>query len=118
MLSLCLIVLRVRDLETSRCFFEALGCKLVPEQHGRGPRHYSFSFGELVVELFPALGKNTSDLRLGMRVSELSAVLAHVEDAGGVIVSRHQHTAIVKDPDGHTIELAQERPAELASIEQ
>ena len=106
MTSLSLIVLRCRDLEASRAFFSAVGAEFTPEQHGTGSRHYSCTLGGVVLELYPAGARNTSDVRLGFVVRDLARTLAQVRQQGGTVLSENVGHAVVVDPDGHKIELS------------
>ena len=110
--SVGLIVLRCADLDASREFYGLLGLSLVPEQHGKGPRHYSCTMGEVVLELYPlGTGPGTSGVRIGLRVREVSAVVAAIRVAGVGRVRSHSETptitAVLKDPDGHSLQLDQ-----------
>lgn len=95
--------------------YEALGLPLVAEQHGGGPPHYSSTVGGVVLELYPASGKTTSGLRLGLTVSNVAAAVAKAEAAGAQIVRPPTidtpDAALIRDLDGHVIELAALRPA-------
>jgi len=107
-----LIVLRCADLDQSRQFYHALGLSLALEQHGGGPRHYSCAMGGLVLELYPmGSGVGTAGLRLGIRVADVSAVVGAVRDSGLGEVVRYTGAApvhaLLRDPDGHTIQLEQ-----------
>ena len=108
MTSLSLIVLRCRDLEASREFFSALGAEFNPEQHSTGPRHYSCTLGGVVLELYPAGSRNTSDVRLGFVVRDLARTLEQVRHIGGTVLSESAAQAVVVDPDGHKLELTGE----------
>jgi catechol 2,3-dioxygenase-like lactoylglutathione lyase family enzyme len=105
-----LLVLRCTDIERAREFYEALGLVLVAEQHRAGPRHYSTTIGGTVLELYPQRGPETRGVRLGLSLSDLAAALSAVERVGGKVVrteAAQTPSAIVEDPDGHTIELTQ-----------
>lgn len=106
MTSLSLIVLRCRDLEASREFFSAIGAEFTSEQHSTGPQHYSCTLGGVVLELYPAGGRNTSDVRLGFVVRDLAHTLDQVRQRGGTVLSESVGRAVVVDPDGHKIELS------------
>lgn len=105
--ALTYLVLRCADLERSRCFYEALGLTLIAEQHGAGPRHYTCHLGEVVFELYPRGSRQGSDVRLGIRVADLAATVDAVREAGGEVVRADADEALVRDPDGHSIHLAQ-----------
>ena len=108
MKSVRLIVLRCSDLEASRTFFNALGAGLTQEQHGTGPERYSCTLGEVVLELYPAIGRGTSDVRLGFVVHDLARTLEQVRQQGGTVFSENAGQAVVVDPDGRKIELTGE----------
>jgi catechol 2,3-dioxygenase-like lactoylglutathione lyase family enzyme len=111
--ALTLIVLRCADVERSRKFYEALGLVGVAEQHGQGPLHYSITIGQTVLELYPRRGAGSRGLRFGLLVSDVAAAASVVERAGGKVVRAEAAqipSAVVEDPDGHTIELTQPSP--------
>jgi catechol 2,3-dioxygenase-like lactoylglutathione lyase family enzyme len=98
---LTLVVLRCADLARARAFYEALGLSLVRERHGGGPEHLSCALeGGAVLELYPAGGKTTAGMRLGLAVADVEAALAAARAVGGVVSG-----SVVTDPDGHRIEL-------------
>src|SRR5688572_31766108 len=80
------VVLRCADLERSRTFYEALGLRLVHEQHGRGQAHYSSDLGQVVLELYPLSGRPSSGVRLGIRVSGLATIIEAMKRIGAEIV--------------------------------
>lgn len=105
MTDLNLVVLRCRDLERSLRFYAALGLDLVEEKHGRGPVHYSSALGGVVLELYPARGRSTADVRIGIVVHDIASALSEVRALGGVVESEDVTAALVVDPDGHKVEL-------------
>jgi lactoylglutathione lyase len=99
--SLRLIVLKTRDLDKLKAFYEALGITFAKEQHGKGPMHYAGQLGTTVLELYPLPHDITvadTTTRLGFCVGSLKDVLTRL----GATV------AVVRDPDGRTVELYQE----------
>jgi catechol 2,3-dioxygenase-like lactoylglutathione lyase family enzyme len=100
-----LIVLRSGDIDSSCRFYRALGLDLVREQHETGPVHYSCTLGQLVIELYPKGKQTTSGLRLGLRLAHNPALLESIPSAGGIVISHDQERAVIRDPDGHTIEI-------------
>lgn len=112
MTTLSLLVLRSRNLQRAVEFYRALGLQFQPEQHGSGPVHYSTDLGGVIVELYPltANAPPTSSTRLGFTIDNLDEKLLTLEAMGVKIVTQPKETAwgrraIVKDWDGHTIEL-------------
>src|SRR5687767_1878826 len=105
------VVLRCADLERSRSFYEAVGLSFVPEQHGRGARHFSCVVGAVVIELYPLRDKPSTGVRLGLRVASLAAAVEALRLLGAEIVridsNDPERTATVRDPDGHEIALRQ-----------
>jgi lactoylglutathione lyase len=108
------IVFRCADLERSRQFYETLGLQLTLEQHGNGLKHYSCDLGGVTLELYPLAARSTSGLRLGLVVSDLGRVMTSLRSKAMAVTMRSSEgtaSATVTDPDGHQIELEQERPA-------
>ena len=105
------LVLRCADIERSRIFYESLGLLLVAERHGTGREHYSTRIGSLVLELYPLTDADTRGLRIGISVSDLSTILRAIERTGGtpirVALDASPPIALIRDPDGHLIELTQ-----------
>ncbi len=113
--SLSLVVIRVADMEKSRRFYEALGLQFTEEQHGQGPLHLSAVLGGTVFEIYPLGNKPiTSGIRLGFRVSSVSKALDHLRQFDVTVNNPPTHTdyslvSVVSDPDGHRIEIVEER---------
>ncbi len=103
-----LLVLRCRDLEASRCFYECLGFDFVQERHGDGPDHYASQSAGLVLELYPlAPGEPAGNTRLGFAVADPGRIISEVEvavegrrEVGGETVY------VIRDPDGRAVELS------------
>lgn len=106
---LSFVTLRCKDVHTSRVFFETLGLESVVVHHKDGSQHYDCKAGGQTIELYPRRRGDTNELRLGFQVNDLGDVLLDLRSQGievlqtlGAPVVRY---AVVKDPDGHTIEL-------------
>jgi predicted enzyme related to lactoylglutathione lyase len=71
---------------------------------------------DTVVEIYPlptAVQPADTTTRLGFRIENLDAAIQKLKEKGGKVVSEAQtkgygYAAIVKDPDGRTVELTQE----------
>jgi len=113
--ALNLVVIRSADLERAAGFYAALGLRLAQERHGSGPEHLSGHSGAVVLEIYPrGDGGDTLGVRLGFRVASAEATVAAAQSAGGSVVSPPRQSpwglrAVVADPDGHRIELLEER---------
>lgn len=102
-----LVVLRCRDLDASRRFYEALGLRLEVEQHDDGPIHYSCEDRGVVLELYPWNGVDSAGVRIGLTVASLSEAENGLR-ALGVAVSRSSLASLfARDPDGHGVVLQQ-----------
>ncbi|MEM9244519.1 MAG: VOC family protein [Cyanobacteria bacterium P01_F01_bin.153] len=95
-MQLSYFVLYVRDLAKSAEFYSRLGLKLVAEQHGKGPQHYSCTFGGVTLELYPAGNRSVTRIRLGLEITPTPAVEELLEKHG---------SRVLKDPDGNSVEL-------------
>jgi len=107
-----LLVLRSPDIHRAARFYQALGMLFTLEQHGDGPEHYSSSVNGYVFELYP-LGPNrapTTSTRLGFSVDSVDELVPLVQATGAELVSPPYDSewgrrAVVRDLDGHTVEL-------------
>jgi lactoylglutathione lyase len=107
-----LLVLRCRDMERSRSFYELLGLTFTSHVHGKGSIHYAHETREFVLELYPAPTPNYADqTALGFAVGDLSSLYVQLISAGlapGAIVQNPWGTTfVIRDPDGRRVELKQ-----------
>ena len=106
-----LIVIRVKDLNRSKKFYETLGINFSYEQHGKGEKHLSAMLEGIVFEIYPSSNNiDTSAIRLGFRVSSVDETIEELQAIETVIVSPPKDSqwgkrAVIVDPDGHKIEL-------------
>ena len=113
-LAVNLLVLRCKDIEVTRRFYEQLGLSFVEEKHGTGPQHYAWESGGFVLELYPAAeGQAPDNVRIGFStplLADLSGNLRHSSDMN--IVKQPYAVAdrlvmLLEDPDGRKVELSQ-----------
>lgn len=66
------------------------------------------TLGGCVLELYPASGRPTASVRIGLRVGDVRAVVERVREAGGCVVRAEgaQPTALVRDPDGNDVAIS------------
>ena len=107
-----LIAIRCADLQQSRSFYESLSLKLQPEQHDKGPPHYSVAVNGTLFELYPKSAERQIDnqTRLGFSVPNLDGVISALRANGVEIITEPRETpwgkrAVVRDPDGRAVEL-------------
>lgn len=110
-----LLVLRAADLERAARFYSALSLVFVRHQHGTGLVHYACeSAAGFVFELYPRQERqlSTKATRLGFRVDSIREAVAALVSEGGTILQEPEESpwglrAVVRDPDGHTVELTE-----------
>lgn len=107
-----LVVIRSPDLERSAAFYSRMGLPFQRHAHGRGPEHYASEVAGLVFEIYPLTAKSTptTGTRIGFRVRGLDGIVESVREIGGEVVSAPTDSewgrrAVVKDLDGHVVEL-------------
>lgn len=106
-----LIVLRCRNLERSRTFYEHFGLRFAKHAHGTGPEHYAHEDERGVLEIYPASrSADVSDQTgLGFAVADLAAVRAELAAGGFAPVTITDNpwgtTFVVRDPDGRRVEV-------------
>ena len=114
MSTLNLVVIRSPDIDRSAGFYSALGLELVKHRHGNGPEHYACKEGGFVFEIYPETAKSgaATGARLGFSVDNVDLVVERIAAEGYAVVSPPADSewgrrAVVRDPDGHKIELTQ-----------
>ena len=107
-----LVVLRSSDIDRAAAFYKEMGLLFTRHSHGKGPEHYASEVSGLVFELYPMTPKSqpTSGTRIGFRVDSVDAVVPLLSKIGAEIVSAPTDSewgrrAVVKDLDGHFVEL-------------
>ena len=110
--SLRLLVLKSAKTEAVLAFYTAIGLSFKQEQHGTGPLHNSTQIGATVFELYPLGRKDAADTttRLGFAVDDLDMTLGRLKAVNGEVSREPENTpwgrrAVVRDPDGRSIEL-------------
>ena len=115
--SLTLLVLKTRQVEQLRLFYQTLGIELTEEQHGKGPLHFAGRVGGVVIEVYPLADDGTpgdTSTRLGFAVENLAAVVQALQGIGTKVETPPKETAwgfqaVVRDPNGRAVELTQRR---------
>jgi lactoylglutathione lyase len=107
-----LVVIRSADIDRAVTFYRMLGMRFTQHSHGNGPVHYTSETADLVFELYPLASRQmpTIAMRLGFQVDDLDRLVVELGEIGVNILSPPQDSpwgrrAVVKDFDGHTIEL-------------
>jgi catechol 2,3-dioxygenase-like lactoylglutathione lyase family enzyme len=107
-----LVVIRSSDIDRAVIFYRMLGMRFTQHSHGNGPVHYTSETADLVFELYPLASRQmpTIAMRLGFQVDDLDGLVVELGEIGVNILSPPQdlpwgRRAVVKDFDGHTVEL-------------
>ncbi len=108
-----LVVIRSQDIDAAAAFYQALGLLFTKHSHGTGPEHYSSELCGLVFEIYPLADGQppTAAARVGFEVEDVdSLVLLLITEAGATLVSEPRDSpwgrrAVVRDLDGHSVEL-------------
>jgi len=99
-------------MEELKRFYSSLGARFESERHGNGPEHYAATLSDdLVLEIYPAPDGVTPDsgLRLGFTVSDIEETLRSLGQNNAPRQTQWGLRAIVRDPDGRTVELMQNK---------
>src|SRR3569623_504570 len=109
MRNLNLLVLRCRDIEKAKSFYELFGMAFVQEQHGNGPMHFSSVDDAGTFELYPADAAAVDQTGLGFVTGEiegLHTLLCRNQFAPrDVRETDRGRMFVVRDPDGRRIEV-------------
>jgi lactoylglutathione lyase len=111
--ALRLLVIKTRQLDKARAFYQALGIHFSEECHKGGPVHYAGQVGATVIEVYPLPDEAPApdaSVRLGFDVANLGGVLESLQSLGTPVVTEPRITpwgyrAVVRDPDGRAVEL-------------
>ncbi len=119
-----LLVIRSPDIERAVTFYQQMGMLFDRHAHGKGPQHYASDICGFVFEIYPQ--RNTDDIttntRLGFHVDDVDRVVDLLREMDATIVTEPMDSewgrrAVVKDFDGHTVELVTPASRE-ASVEE
>ncbi len=103
--SLSQLVLRTRRLEPMRDFYEKLlNISFTPEQHGAGPRHYSYQLGEVLLELYPTKQKEDTTRKVVM--DRLGFTVNNLNDLFDRIDWKYVQTDVFETENGRALELS------------
>lgn len=107
-----LVVLRSSNLEEAAKFYREIGFVFARHAHGSGPEHYASEANGMVFEIYPLSAKSspTTGTRIGFKVESVDEVVAKLSKIGANVVtppadSEWGRRAVVKDFDGHSVEL-------------
>lgn len=107
-----LLVIRSVDIERAVSFYRELGMPFVRHSHDGGPEHYSSTLNGFVFEIYPQRGSHhhTTSSRFGFKVADVDSLVESLQQIGATIVQPPENSAwgrraVVKDFDGHTVEL-------------
>jgi catechol 2,3-dioxygenase-like lactoylglutathione lyase family enzyme len=113
-LAVSLLVLRCKDVEVTRRFYEHLGLVFVEEKHGSGPRHWAWENAGFVLELYPTTDDQSPDnVRLGFSTPLLADLAGNIRHASDVTVLKQPYATadrlimLLQDPDGRKVEISQ-----------
>jgi len=106
-MQLNLLVLRCKNIEITKAFYEKLDLTFIKEKHGKGVEHYATYIGDMVLELYPLKeGRVVEESRLGFSVEK-----SCFENMKKYMISSYEFNArcivVVQDPDGRKIELVE-----------
>jgi len=109
--TLNLLVLRCRDMERTRTFYESLGLTFASHRHGQGPLHYACEAPGFVLELYPAPVDYVDRTALGFEIDELESLYERLASAklqpGPIEQNPWGRTFVIRDPDGRRVEMKQ-----------
>jgi predicted enzyme related to lactoylglutathione lyase len=107
-----LVVLRSSDIDRAAAFYRQVGLLFTRHSHGSGPEHYSSEVSGLVFEIYPLFPKAqpTVGTRIGFRVDSVDQIVLLLAQIGAEVLTRLCDTewgrrAVIKDLDGHVVEL-------------
>ncbi len=117
MARLNLVVLRAHNAQRLAAFYSNLGLNFVRHRHGAGPEHFASEDCGGVFEIYPARtdAEPTRELRLGFEVADVQLAVERLAGTGAEIISAPAASpgglrAVIKDIEGHKVELTEAQP--------
>lgn len=112
-----LLVIRSPDIDRAARFYRALGLLMTRHAHGAGPQHYASEVDGCVFEIYPTKvgATETRGTRFGFLVDAVDELVPSLVDLGAEILepardSEWGRRAVVRDLDGHVVELVTRLP--------
>jgi lactoylglutathione lyase len=111
MRNLNLLVLRCRQIERTKAFYELFGLTFAKEKHGEGPDHFSATDDVGTLELYPADTGAADRTGLGFAYPDIEPIHMALRK-GQYAPQKIRETGLgrtftVHDPDGRRIEIRQ-----------
>ena len=107
-----LLVIRSPNIDRAVTFYQQMGMLFGRHTHGKGPEHYASDICGFVFEIYPQRNSDdvTTNTRIGFNVDDVDSVIEMLREIGATIVTEPNDTewgrrAVVRDFDGHTVEL-------------
>ncbi len=102
-------------MNTLVAFYHLLGLTFTEEKHGNGPSHFSTHIHAALFEIYPLPASASvvdTSTRLGFKIDNLETTIQLLKEQGSAIITEPKQSqwgyfAVVKDPDGRTVELYQ-----------
>ncbi|WP_283435703.1 VOC family protein [Neorhodopirellula lusitana] len=105
-------MIRSPDIDRAVRFYQQMGMLFDRHSHGKGPEHFASDICGFVFEIYPQRDVNdvTTNTRIGFNVDDVNGVIDLLREIDAAIVTEPTDTewgrrAVVKDLDGHTVEL-------------
>lgn len=107
-----LLVIRSPNIDRAVTFYQRMGMLFERHAHGKGPEHYASENCGFVFEIYPQRNEEntTTNTRIGFSVEDVDSVVELLRNIDATIAveptdSEWGRRAVVKDFDGHTLEL-------------
>ncbi len=107
-----LLVIRSPDIDRAVTFYQQMGMLFDRHAHGNGPAHYASDICGFIFEIYPQRNADdiTTKARIGFTVDDVDGVIDLLREIDVTVISEPTDTeggrrAVVKDLDGHTVEL-------------
>jgi predicted enzyme related to lactoylglutathione lyase len=111
-----LVVIRSKDLDRAKEFYEQIGLTFQRHAHGGGPEHLACEMSSFVFEIYPLADghPSTESTRIGFAVPNVDGLMGRLAASGATIQRQPKDSpwgrrAVVRDFDNHLVELTQTR---------
>ncbi len=99
------IVLYSKNLQVTFLFFELFGFKLIKEQHGNSPIHYSLKLESLFIEFYPKKKDTQSEFILGLESQKTFSEIIQISKGKNYFYKEFNNFVSVWDSFGNKVHL-------------
>lgn len=114
-------LLTSKNIDETKKFYECLSLEFVSEKHNNGPAHYSHSFKDTLLEIYPETSVKKDKISFIITVKNIEHSLKLLLNHGAKIlddsnINAAYRRATIEDPDGRIIQIIEQNESVVREI--